>query len=151
MITRYAEKEDLPQVYVMYLAGLSELQDKIAEVNEQKALNHVLECWSQAPCILLEKDGEIIGFAGLKTASIPYSDMVLLREYMFYIHPDHRGLKAWRLMCKAVQEVADKFNLNFVGEHLLQGSIQHHERLIRMAGAKPTAIASLYEVKNGRW
>ena len=150
MMTRYAEKDDLPQVYVMYLAGLSELQGKIAEVNEQKALNHVLECWSQAPCILLEKDGEIIGFAGLKTSSVPYSDMVVLRDYMFYIHPDQRGLKAWRTMCKAVQAVADEFKLNFIGDHKLTGSIQHHERLIKMAGAKPRSIISVYEAKNGR-
>lgn len=143
---RYAERNDLPQVYVMYLEGLKELK---AKVNEKKALDYIIQCWSQAPCILLI-DEEIIGFAGLRTSITPYGDTVKLRDYMFYIVPEHRGLKAWRELGKAVREVADRFNLDFVGEHLLQGDLKHHERLIRMAGAKPVAISSLYEVANGR-
>lgn len=139
---RYAEKEDLPEVYVMYLAGLTEMGE---EYDEKDALDFVLFCWSQAPCILLLKDGNIIGFAGLKTNTPAYNkSRIHLSEYLFYIQPANRGLKSWRMLCKATQEVSDKFNIPFVGTHYLSGDIPNHERLIRMAGATPKAILSVY-------
>lgn len=136
-----ATKDDLPHVYVMYLEALDELGEPY---DEKKALDFVLVCWSKAPCLLLKDNGNIIGFAGLNTYMPAYNNEVYLREYMFYIKPDHRGIKAWRKLCKGVQDVSDKFKIPFVGEHRLQGTIKHHERLIRMAGAKPKAIISVY-------
>jgi hypothetical protein len=141
MITRYAEFEELPLVFAMYVEALEEIGEKVVE---QKALDMVVKCWSKAPCILLEKDGEIVGFSGLNTMDIPYNDMVVLRDYMFYIQPAHRGIRSWRTLCKAVKDVADNFKIPFVGEHLLTGDYNHHLRLIRMAGAKPRAIQAIY-------
>lgn len=142
---RYATPEDLPTVFKMYCDALKELGD---EYEPQDAFEYMCRCYDHAPCILLEDDG-IIGFAGLYTYAPLYNrKKVYLREYMFYILPKHRGVKSWRSLCKGVQETADKFNLTFVGEHRLQGSIKHHERLIRMAGAKPYAIISTYGEKN---
>jgi hypothetical protein len=139
--TRYAEKEDLPEVYVLYLSALKEIGEKY---DEKDALDYMLSCWSKAPCILLEDNG-IIGFAGLNTYSPAFcKSAVYLRDYMFYIKLSRRGIKSWRMLCKAVQATADKFNLVFVGEHRLTGTIKNHERLIRMAGAKPIAILSVY-------
>lgn len=138
---RYAEKDDLPEVYVMYLAGLKE----IGEPHDEKdALDYMLYCWSVAPCILLESDG-IIGFAGLYTFAPAYNRKALsLRDYFFYIKPANRSIKSWRELCKAVQQTADKFNLKFIGEHRLSGDIPNHLRLIKMAGAAPKAIISVY-------
>lgn len=143
---RYADREDLPQVYLMYLEGLRELNEPY---DEKKALEFLLFCWSQAPCVLLLKGTEIIGFAGLNTFNPAYNDEVYLRDYMFYIQPGHRGIKPWRELCKAVQKVADIFKITFIGEHRLSGSIKHHERLIRMAGAVPKAVLSVYGGNNG--
>lgn len=145
--TRYAEKDDLPLVYSMYIAALTERECKI---NENKAMGHVLFCWSQAPCVLLLKDEEIIGFAGLKTIAIPFNDVVVLGDYMFYIVPKSRGIKSWRTLCKAVQDVSDKFKLAFVGEHLLNTDIKIHLKMIDLAGAKPKAILSVYGDNHGR-
>jgi len=150
MITRYAEKDDLPEVFVMYLAGIKEIQEHSFPVNESKALDTVIKGYNSAPCILLEDNGELIGFAGLKTTMPDYSDVVLLRDYMFYVHPDHRSLRAWRMMCKAVQDVADKFQLDFIGTHKLTDEIPKHERMIRSAGATPWAISAIYRCKDGR-
>ncbi len=148
MMTRYAEKDDLPEVYVMYLEALTELNESH---DEKDALDFILLCWSKAPCILLEKNGKVIGFAGLTTSCPQYDKKrTYLRDYMFYIKPAHRGIRSWRELCKAVQQTADRFKLPFVGDHRLQGTIKHHERLIRMAGAKPLAITSVYGVCNGR-
>lgn len=139
---RYARIEDLPEVYVMYLAALSDLGE---EYDEGKAFNYMVDCYNRAPCILLLEDDNIIGFAGLYVYIPRYNDKKYFREYMFYIQPPFRGLSSWRYLCKSVQKVSDEFKIPFVGEHRLQGSIKHHQRLIKMAGAKPVAILSLYE------
>ena len=146
MKTRYADKEDLPKVYTMYLRALEELGE---EYDETKALEFVLSCWSKAPTILLEDKG-IIGFAGLNTGTIAYNNKTFLKEYMFYISPEKRGLKSWRALTKAVQKVSDEHKIPFLGEHKIQGKIKHHARLIRMAGARPISIRSVYGETNGR-
>ena len=126
----------------MYLEALKEIDEPH---DEKDALDFMLRAWSTAPCVLLEKDGSIIGFASLYAYAPMYDKKrVELHEIMFFISPPHRGIKAWRELSKAVRQVADKFKLTFVGEHRLQGNIKHHERLIRMAGATPKAIISVY-------
>src|SRR5690606_3493350 len=110
-LTRYAEKEDLPEIYVMYLAGLREIKEPH---DEQKALDYMLLCWSKAPCILLTNGDSIVGFAGLNTYTPAIDTTTYLRDYMFYIKPSHRGIGSWRKLCKAVQDASDKFNLTFV-------------------------------------
>ena len=148
MMTRVAEKDDLPEVYVMYLAGLVELKEGF---NETDALDFMLLCWAKAPCVLLVENDTIIGFAGLTTASPQYDKKrIFLRDYMFYIQPPFRGIRSWRELCNGVQAVSDKFKLPFVGDHRLQGSIKFHERLIRMAGATPRSIISVYGENNGK-
>jgi len=129
----------------MYLEALRELNEPH---NEKDALDFLLYCWAKAPCILLMDNDSIVGFAGLNVYAPLYDKKRLeLHEYMFYIKPSHRGIRAWRMLCKAVQDVSAQFNLVFVGTHRLTGSIKHHERLIRMAGAKPQAIISVYGEK----
>ena len=145
--TRFAEIDDLPIVCPMYFDALEELGEKY---DPDDAMEHILACWSKAPCILLVDD-DIIGFAGLTTFSPCYDKKrAYLREYMFYVRPDKRGIRAWRTLTKAVQSVSDKFNIEFIGEHRLQGDISAHLRLIKMAGAKPIAITSTYGGHNGR-
>lgn len=142
---RYAEKEDIPHVFVMYIEALRELNEPH---DEKDALDFLLRAWSTAPCIILENDDNIIGFAALHAYAPLYDKKrVELHEIMFFVDKNHRGLKSWRELSKAVQETADKFNLTFIGSHLIQGEIPHHLRLIRMAGAKPKAIQSIYKGK----
>jgi Acetyltransferase (GNAT) family len=146
MITRYAELEDMPQVYVLYLEALRELNEPH---DESDALDFMLLCYTKAPCIILENDGNIVGFAGLNLFAPLYDTKRLeLHEYMFFITPEYRGIKAWRTLARAVQAVSDKFKVNFVGVHVLSGDIKNHTRLIRMAGATPKAIISVYEAKD---
>lgn len=142
---RYASREDLPSVYVMYLASLKEVGEKYSE---KDALDTVLSGWAQAPCILLVEDEEIVGFAGLYTFCPSYNkSKSYLRDYMFYTKPTHRGIKSWRALGKAVQGVADKFKIDFLGNHRLEGEINNHLRLIKMAGAKAVAVSAIYEAK----
>lgn len=148
MQTRYANKDDLPEVYVMYLEGLKELGNRAFPVSEKKALEHVLLCWSKAPCILLTHEDKIVGFAGLTTCIPPYSEEAHLRDYMFFTKPSHRGIRSWRVLTKAVQEVSDRFKMPFIGELAVHGKIDHHKRLVRMAGAKPVSVLSIYGGKN---
>jgi len=128
----------------MYLAALKEIGE---EYDEKRALDFMIRCYNQAPCILLIKNDKIIGFAGLWIHVPEYGTKKYLRDYMFYLRPDHRGISSWRSLCKGVQSVSDKFKLQFVGEHRLTTTLPKHLRMIEMAGAKPVAVLSLYEAK----
>lgn len=144
---RYAEKEDLPEVYVMYLEALRETGRRY---NDAKALDYVLLCWSQAPTILLEKEQQIIGVAGLSTSTTPYGYDVSLTDYVIYVRPEYRSIKTWEALTKAIQGVSDRFQIPFIGDNLISGDIKAQERLIRRAGAKPIAIKAIYEAKHER-
>lgn len=119
--TRYAEFEDLETVFGMYMAALSDIKEYVQKPNPDKCRNVVYHSWAAAPCVLVEKDGEIAGFAGLSTATPEYSDEPFLREYMFYIKPEHRSAKIARYLSECVKEVAKKFNLTLMMSHMVSG------------------------------
>lgn len=119
MKTRYAMREDLPEVLEMYLAGLEEIKESIVPINAQKCADVVLGSWLRAPCILLEKNNEIIGFAGLCSYLPAYSDAVVLREYLFYIKPGMRGVKAAKALSDAAQAAADELKLPLFMSHMV--------------------------------
>ena len=119
--TRYAEFEDLETVFGMYMAALSDIKEYVAAPNPDKCRKVVYNSWSQAPCVLVEKSGEIVGFAGLATATPEHSDTPFIREYMFYIKPEHRSAKNARFLSESVKAVADKFKLPLSMSHMVLG------------------------------
>lgn len=124
MKTRYAMREDLPEVLEMYLAGLEEIKDRIPPYIPAKCADVVFESWLRAPCVVLEREesgseAEIIGFAGLTTYVPAYSDQVILREYLFYIAPEYRSIKAAKALSNAVQATADELGLPLYMSHMV--------------------------------
>lgn len=145
MKTRYAELEDLPEVAAMYLTGLKEIGDLALKPNPEKCMDEVINSAAHAPCILLAKDREICGFAGLKTVIPSYTDQAILREYMFYIKPEHRSLKAAKILSDAAQAVSKKFNLPLRMGHIALGKNVHKRaKLLEAWGYKILTIGVSY-------
>ena len=119
IITRYAMREDLAEVLDMYIAALDEIQDYIEPYNVHKCADLVLKNWVHAPCILLEKAGELIGFAGFAGVVPEFSDSVTLREYMFFIKPEHRSYKAAKVMSDAAQQAARDMGVPLYMSHMV--------------------------------
>lgn len=148
---RYADENDLSTVLKLYMAALSEIQDQILPISPEKCAKTVLFAWSQAPCILIEKAGQIVGFAGLKTARPDHSDHDIITEYMFYIQPEHRSLGLAKKLSDAAQAVADRFKLPLYFTHYLHGkSVEHKGKFLNRWGYKPYAVSCTYGVINGR-
>ena len=104
MLVRNATIADLPTVYRMAWDGYKELKDVAPEAVDPDLLwNWVLKAHTQAPQVLLEKDGEIIGFWGLCTVRAAWSYDYVLADYMFYILPEHRSMKATKQLKDAVR------------------------------------------------
>lgn len=122
--TRYAKREDLAEVLEMFIASLTEIQDYIESISHKKCAFLVFKNWLSAPCILLEKAGEIIGFAGFASSIPEYSEKQTLREYMFYIKPEHRSYKAAKLMSDSSQKMADELGLPLYMSHMV---FEHNE------------------------
>lgn len=106
MKIRYADEADLPIVLELYWAGLQEIKDHIAPPDLERCADEVLFSWSQAPCVLAEKAGEIIGFAGLKTVVPPHSKTAVLAEYMVYVKPESRSSGALKMLSDEVQKIS---------------------------------------------
>ena len=144
MITRYAEKEDLPEVYAMYIEFLEGKYSK-DQIDENACLDVVLQAWARAPCILLEKKSKIIGFAGLNTLVAEGTNVVYLREYCFFVQPKHRSVKAALKLSKAAREVSDTFKIPLLFSHRLGlENISMRSKLLKKLGYKISAIEVSY-------
>jgi len=117
--TRFAMREDLAEVLDMYISALNEIQDYIEPVSVKKCAGLVFKNWLSAPCVLLEKANEIIGFAGFASAIPEYSESVTMREYMFYIKPKHRSIRAAKIMSDKAKEASDECGVPLYMTHMV--------------------------------
>ena len=145
--TRYATLSDLPEVYEMTLAGHKDLGGTLPEtINPEKLDNWIYEAYRQAPCVLLE-DKEIIGMWGLCTFIPKWSNDVVLGDYMLYIKPEHRSIKAIELLTQAVCDAADSFNLSLRLNYIIPNRFDAHKRLFERMGFEPKGIIGFYKGK----
>ena len=148
---RYAELEDLTTAVQLYMAALKEINLANIEPDLERCADEVLFSWSQAPCILIEKSGEIVGFAGLKTTMPAYSMQSIITEYMFYIRPADRSVKLAKILSDECKKVSDRFGLPLFFTHLLNGmTVDHKEKFLKRWGYNPTGVFCTYGVKNGQ-
>lgn len=144
--TRYATYKDLPTVCKLTLEGFRELKETAPEsVNPEKLVDWVHEAFNQAPCVLLEKNNEIIGMWGLCTLIPKWSNDPVLGDYMLYIIPEHRSLKAIQILTKAVKDTADSFNLPLRLNYLINDKFDAHKRLFEKMGFKASGIIGIYK------
>lgn len=145
IVTRYAMREDLAEVLEMYINSLIEINDYIEPISPKKCAETVMQSWLRAPCILLVKLGQIIGFAGFSSAIPKHSDSVILEEYMFYIKPEHRSLKAAKVMSDASIKMADELKLPLYMSHMLKGHDANiKDKFLKRWGYETLAIGVRY-------
>ena len=146
MLVRYARESDLPTVYRMSWAGYKDLKDVAPErVDPDLLWKWVNTAYKQAPQVLLEKDGEIIGFWGLCLTRAAWSYDTLLADYMFYIRPEHRSIKATKALVRAVKDVADQLNLTLRLCYLFKGKLPVHVRIYHMMGFSVSGLVGFYK------
>jgi len=119
LTTRYAEERDLADVLEMYMQALSEIRTFVEEPDLERCADTVLESYALAPTVLIEKAGKLIGFAGLRTFKPLHSTVNCLTEYMFYIAPAFRSIRAAKTLSDAVQAVSSKFKLPLYMSHMV--------------------------------
>ncbi len=136
-VTRYAMREDLAEVLEMYISALNEIQDYIEPISEDRCSKTVFENWLRAPCLILEKAGKIIGFAGFNSVIPEYSESNILREYMFFIKPEHRSVKAAKTLSDAAKRIADVVGLPLYMSHMVfEHDINKKSRFLKRWGYK---------------
>jgi hypothetical protein len=146
MMTCYADIQDLPKVAELCMLGLQELKNECSSnLDEEKLLDSIMTFWACAPCILLKKNDEIIGFYGLTTFKPFYSDDTVLGDYMLYIQPEHRSYKAARMLSIAARDVANKFKLVFDLNFITAANINTKARFLEGMGAKVIGVKGAYD------
>ena len=142
--TRYADFDDLETVLEMCMTALAEIKDNVCEPSADKCRKVVFFSWSQAPCILLEKSGDIIGFVGLKTAYPEYSEQAFIGSYMWYIKPENRSFKALKTLSESLKTFVKSAKLPFYSSNILHGLSATREKVIAELGYSVIGIEVKY-------
>lgn len=139
-----ASPADLPEVIRLNMTALAELGEKIIyQPDIEEVSRSVFANWEQAPCFLL-KDGGIVGFAGLMLSKTYFSKFPILKDYMFFILPEHRNINNIELLCKAARDFADTTALPLVLNYIITGNQKHQERLFKRMGFKISGLTGVY-------
>lgn len=145
-LVRYATDKDLPHVLEMYMQAVLEVYPQTI-LNKTRCVNTIIDGYNRAPCVLLEKNGQILGFAGLTLGTEDFSDENFIQEYMFYIKKQFRSMKLARMLSDGVKDVAHKFGLNMRFSKTINGSTaEKREGFLKRWGYKPYNIGVIYEV-----
>lgn len=149
MKTRYAVSDDLLKVWKMCWAAYKEVENITAErVDPELLFDWIEGAMKQAPCVLLIKEEKIIGFWGLCTFRPKWSHDAILGDYMFYVLPEHRCMKAVETLKTAVLAVADQFGLNFKLSYLIPDKKDARIRLFEKVGFEVTGVTGVYRGNN---
>ena len=146
MKVRLANLSDLPKIHELAWAGYEEI-DEAAIVPYDKKLFYEEVIYPQffrAPVFILERDGQVIGIWGLTSSRPRGSVHNCIADYIFYIEPEFRSIKATRLLCKAVKDFADQQQLPIRLNYLFNGKLSLHERIFRLMGFKIRGIIGEY-------
>lgn len=144
MKIKLASEADLPEVVRLSIEGIGEFDFKAANMpvpDPQQIAMYVYKEWLTAPVFLLQKDGNNIGFWGLKLDSHWWAKEVYLTDYRFYITPCHRDINAVKLLYTAGKDFAAAHGLPLHCQMLAtDGRLDARRRLMRRLGFKETGF-----------
>lgn len=92
-------------------------------------LTNIARNYNLAPCLLLEENGELIGFAGLTLSTFFWSDKPYLSDYMIFIKKEHRNMNVANILYSAIIEIA---NLHGLPLHISYICLDRHDARLRM-------------------
>lgn len=148
MIIRHALLGELPIILGYYMDALDELKHQTLTPDINKCAEEVLQSFNSAPCIVLDDKGDLFGFAGMRCVVPQYSNEPFLEEYMFYIRPDKRSMKAAKMLSDGVQRLADDNGLDLYMRHGLNGRpAAEKEKFLHRWGYETMALAVKYKCK----
>lgn len=128
--TRIATPSDFNAIVDLCIERAKEFDfDDFPNPDRKVILYNVARNYNLAPCFLLEKDGELIGFAGLTVTTFFWSDEPHLSDYMIFIKPEHRNWDIANLLYSAIIEFA---NLHGLPLHISYICLDRHDARLRM-------------------
>lgn len=135
-----ALRSDLPKVVSLQIQRAEEFEffNLYPKMDLDLVVNNTIDRWQEAPVFLLKDKNLIVGFAGTALDSFYWSSEKFLTDYMVYILPKYRSIKAVGLLYKAMKDYAKSNNLPL---HLTQIGVDKpkvRERLMRRLGFRQT-------------
>lgn len=145
---RFAELKDLPCVFELCMMAMEELKDRLPlDVNAEKLSNSILDNWVKAPCFVLEKNNEIVGFYGLTIYTPFYSNNQTLGDYMLYLNPENRTYKNLSRLSRAARDFAEEKGLPIDLNFITQSSQEVKARFLEKMGAEIVGVKAVYRCK----
>lgn len=139
---RQATPKDIPVILDLYAKGLIELGE--TDIYENLLLKKVVNSLHLAPCFLMIKDGNIEGMAGMTVVTTSHSGVAMLCDYMFYVQPEHRNLKALSELVENIKQFAREKDMPVKLEFITDNDQKLRERVLEMHGFKVYSVSGIY-------
>ena len=111
---RKATEKDLPKVCNLVCKGISEMDYNPNSVEPELVVQAVLDAFKQAPCYVVEKNGEIIGCAPLAFDCSFWSSKRLLTSLVVYVLPQHRNFGIIKELYECIKKFAKLQGVSYV-------------------------------------
>jgi hypothetical protein len=146
MIVAMATRDELKDVVKLALEGAKEFDfDGYHPPEPEQVAKYICDKWLRAPCFVLKKDEAIVGFIGLDIDSHWWSTKPIITDYRAYIMPEHRNMRAVKLLYGAVKQFADEQGVPYHAGHFVSDNRFNARRgLMRWLGFKTTGFIISY-------
>ena len=139
---REATAKDIPYILDLYRAGLEELGE--SNIIESMLLRKIVNSFHLAPCFLLEKCGTMVGMAGFTVVTSSQNGTASLADYMFYIKPEHRNIKAIKSLVVEAVKFSNENDLPLRLDFVTDASVASKARLAEMCGLTVKGVICEY-------
>lgn len=134
----------MPRIIDLYRASLDEMGVKHLDSLTSKV---VTDNFFLAPCFVLEINGTIRGIAGLTITFKPWSGNATLRDYIFYVEPEHRNDNNLGGLVSNCKDFADEIGVPLQVEFIIKDDEELRKRVLRKYGFKVVSVIGEYHSK----
>lgn len=141
---RKAKSTDIPRIIELYRESLDEIG-----VNHLDSLTSkvVTDNFFLAPCFVLEINGTIRGIAGLTVSFIPWSGDATLKDYIFYVEPEHRNIDNLGGLVSNCKDFADELGTPLQVSFIVNQDEELRRRILRRHGFEVVSVLGEYHDK----
>ena len=130
MIVREAEKHEMDRVLDLCCKGAQELSDMFEnQTPEKRVIKDFLNIRSKFPCLVVERNNEIIGVAPLMGGFYWWNGNPYLTSLIVYITPDGRKTGAVKLLYDRIKQICIDYDINYIDHYMSSKSNNYISRL----------------------
>lgn len=137
-----ATVEDLPEI-IAYSLNIPKEHgfENFPPVDIIKVNNWFFEKWLESPIFVFKgKDGKIQGFVGTQITEFWWSNKRVVNDFIFYVLPEHRSLKVFNELLRALRDFGKLNDLPVVCNFMSNDRHEIKEKAFERQGFKKSGM-----------